>query len=101
MNTSSYFIVLGHPVACVERITKGLPMFKRRIQFTLGSLDDTIGITLRGIIPIPMTISGLPKTARQLIDLQGLDAPFGRIDHKRAEKCLPQITLKRKRSDMF
>ncbi|KAK5128199.1 hypothetical protein LTR08_004067 [Meristemomyces frigidus] len=101
MSTSSYFIVLGHPVACIERITKNLPMFKRRVQFTLGSLDDNINITLRGIVPTPLTISGLPKTARQLIDLQGLYAPFGRMDYTRAERCLPQIPLKRKRSNMF
>lgn len=94
--TSSYFLICGQPVVCIERVTKSAPAFKRRLNFTLGSLDDCVRITLRGITSQPLAISGLPKSARDIMRAQGLDAPFGRADHSSPEKPLPLLPAKRK-----
>ena len=95
-NTSSYFLVFGQPFACVERVGKTVPPFRRQVQFLLDDLEDVIGITLTGITSKPKTISGLPRKAREIIIEQNLDAPFGRSNHSVLEKPLPQLPLKRK-----
>lgn len=63
-STSSYFLVLGHPTRCVDRIPtySSVPPFKKRIQFTVETLDEDIGITLLGLTSSPKWISGLPQT---------------------------------------
>ncbi|KAI9717977.1 MAG: hypothetical protein M1828_007013 [Chrysothrix sp. TS-e1954] len=92
----AYFLVDGHPVACVvDEIPVCAPPFKRRVSFTLQSLDDTISISLRDARMLPRPISGLPKSLRQLIHLQSLDCPFGRIDHTQPDKVLPVVPSKR------
>ena len=100
LRTSSYFLVIGEPTPCVEKIPRSSPPFKKHIRFTLNSLSDTLGVTLRGITSQPRTISGLPKTAEEIINLQMIDAPFGRCDHLREEKELPQLPRKRKYSEL-
>ncbi|KAK3672622.1 hypothetical protein LTR78_007434 [Recurvomyces mirabilis] len=94
--TSSFFIILGQPIACVDRTSKNLPSFRRRVRFTIGSLDENIGITLRGITDSPTAISGMPKTAKQLVEMQGLTADFGCLDHRGIDKALPRLPQKRK-----
>ena len=94
--TSSYFLICGQPVACIERVTKCAPAFKRRLTFTLDSLDDCVRITLRGITSQSLAISGLPRRAGDIMKAQGLDAPFGRADHSCPEKPLPLLPAKRK-----
>ncbi len=94
--SSSYFLVLGQPVKCVERLSTGMPLLRRRVTFSLSSLEDEVAITLRGITSQPHTISGLPRSAQDIIDLQGLRAPFGRADHSTPGKPLPQVPAKRK-----
>ena len=94
--SSSYFLVSGKPVVCVERVSSGIPLFRRRVTFQLESLDEQVAITLRGITSMPHTISGLPRIANDLIKLQGLDAPFGSADYSLVGKPLPQVPAKRK-----
>ena len=94
--TSSYFLICGQPVSCVERLTKSTPIFKRRITFTVGSLDEPVRITLRGITSQPVPISGLPRSAKEIVQAQKLVAPFGRTDHTQTEKPLPLLPAKRK-----
>lgn len=89
--TSSYFLTLGQPTPCVTHVPRNLPPFKRTIEFVLHSLDDDVGITLLGITSTPTTISGLPQTARRLIDIQQLRAPFGRVSCSVPEKVLPKV----------
>ncbi|KAK4960688.1 hypothetical protein LTR66_012941 [Elasticomyces elasticus] len=97
--TSSYFVVLGSPVPCVETIPKCTPPFKRRIRFDLLSLDEILGVTLRGITSQPQSISGLPRNAREIVKAQRLRSPFSRTDHVHPEKNLPSIPAKRKAED--
>lgn len=85
----------GRPIVCVERIAKGSPPLKRRLKFSVESMDDTVGITLRGIISTPQYISGSPRTVREIVKLQDLEIPFGRADHHKAEKVLPVVPGKR------
>lgn len=95
LRTKSYFIVRGQPVKCVETVPRTVPLFKRRLSFELGSLDDSVGITLRGITTDAVTISGLPKSANELLTMQRLKAPFGTTDHAAVQKALPAIPKKR------
>ena len=94
--TSSYFLICGQPVACIERLTKSAPLFKRQISFTLSSLDELVRITLRGLPSQPLAISGLPRSAKEIVEAQRLVAPFGRADHSSPEKPLPLLPAKRK-----
>lgn len=90
-STSSYFLVLGEPTRCIDYIptVSSVPPFKRKIEFTIETLDDTIGITLLGLTSSPTTISGLPQTASELIQKQCLQSKFGRVDCRQQEKALP------------
>lgn len=75
----------------VSRSHQEVPYFRRPITFTVGSLDESIGITLHNWVSRPRTISGLPKSANELIKAQMLHAPFGRSDCAQVEKHLPQV----------
>ncbi|KAM0714195.1 hypothetical protein Q7P37_009982 [Cladosporium fusiforme] len=90
-STASYFLVLGEPTRCVDYIPtcSAVPPFKRKVQFSVETLYDDIGITLLGLTSSPMTISGLPQTATELLQTQQLRSPFGRTDCKGEEKTLP------------
>jgi hypothetical protein len=94
-STSSYFLVLGHPTRCVDYIptSSSIPPFKGRIQFTVESLDENIGLTLLGLTSSPTTISGLPQTVAGLVRTQQLRSPFGRADCTEEEKRLPPTPI--------
>ena len=62
IGASSFFLVSGRPVACVESIPKGVPPFRRRVYFTAESMDEEVCILIRGITSKLRMISGLPKT---------------------------------------
>lgn len=93
LSSSSDFLTLGQPTPCVTHIPRNLPQYKRAIELVLNSLDDDIGITLLGITSMPTTISGLPQTARKLIEIQQLEAPFGRANRSMLEKALPRLPM--------
>jgi hypothetical protein len=95
VDTASWFLVQGTPVACVESVPKGEPPFKRRIKFAVESRTDVVAISIRGITSAPRLISGFPTTLQGIIDQQQLDCPFGTVDHLVAEKALPPLPSKR------
>lgn len=95
LETSSWFLIQGSPTRCVEAIPKSLPPFKRRIKFNVKTLDETVGISVRGLTNTTKPISGFPTTLRKLIDALQLDSPFGTISHSVAEKTLPVVPCKR------
>ena len=89
-STSSYFLVIGEPTKCIYFIptySVVLP-FKRKVRFTIETLDENIRITLLGLTSSPTTISGLPQTAAKLIQKQCLRSKFGTIDCRQQEKAL-------------
>ncbi|KAI9673847.1 MAG: hypothetical protein M1822_009583 [Bathelium mastoideum] len=94
--TSAYFLINGAPVVAVGPETKKCPLFRRRVRFEVTSLEDSLGISIRGLTSRPRSISGMPKTLNQLIHLQQLQAPFGHATHRAVQKHLPQMPLKRK-----
>ncbi|KAF2194727.1 FabD/lysophospholipase-like protein [Zopfia rhizophila CBS 207.26] len=93
---SAFFLVSGRPVACVETIPKGMPAFRRRIDFIAKNMDDEVHISIRGITSHPTPISGLPRKLSYLVTAQSLQIPFGCIDHREVDRPLPSIPLKRK-----
>jgi hypothetical protein len=95
LQTSSWFLIQGSPVQCVQSIPKGLPPFKRRVSFRTESMDEVIGFSIRGITSIPKLLSGFPTTLAKLVEDQDLIKPFGSLDHKVSEKPLPAIPAKR------
>jgi hypothetical protein len=98
-DTSSWFLVQGNPVKCVERIPKSLPPFKRKVGFRVKHDDELVTISIRGITRTSISISGFPTTVRQLVMCQRLDVVFGTVDHMVKEKPLPAIPRKRSRDD--
>ncbi|OCK91868.1 uncharacterized protein K441DRAFT_573009, partial [Cenococcum geophilum 1.58] len=62
IGTSSFFLIFRRLVAYIESILKGVPLFRRRIYFTIESIDEEVYILIRGIISKLRVISGLPKT---------------------------------------
>ena len=99
--SSALFLVDGRPVACVDSLPKTFPPFKRKIRFTVSSLSETLGISLRGITLKPRLISGSPKSVKELMKLQMLQAPFGRYDHLPMEKSLPSIPARKRKVDLM
>jgi hypothetical protein len=90
-----YFLVLGHPTRCVDYIPtcSSVPPFKRKIEFTVETLDEDVGITLLGLTSSPKTISGLPQTVAELVRTQQLQSPFGRADCTEEDKALPPTPI--------
>jgi len=99
LDSSSHFVIDGRPIPCVERIPSCIPPFIRKVRFTLQSMNEFVSITVRGVTLRPRTISGLPKTLKELAQAQVLDAPFGSTDHSRSAKILPELPMKRKFHD--
>jgi hypothetical protein len=99
VETSSWFLIQGRPIRCVqaEAVPRSLVPFKRRITFTVNSLDEVLTFSIRGITTIPKLLSGFPTSLVRLIADQRLDSPFGTIDHVMDEKPLPAIPTKRRR----
>ena len=92
---NAFFLINGRPLRAVDVIPRCAPPFRQKVSVQVSSADDTIGISLRHSSMSPNLISGLPKTVKALIDLQMLNAPFGRPDHEQSEKPLPQPPRKR------
>jgi hypothetical protein len=94
-STASYFLVLGEPTRCIDQIPNcsSLPPFKRKVKFTLETLEDDVGITLLGLTSSPTTISGLPQSATEIIRMQQLHSVFGMADCSRREKSLPPLPV--------
>ncbi|KAF2259651.1 FabD/lysophospholipase-like protein [Lojkania enalia] len=90
------FIISGRSIDCFEVIPKGMPAFRRSVDFVAKGLNDPIYILLEGITSRPTLISGMPRPVHQLIEAQGLQTPFGCIDHREVEKPLPRAQSKRK-----
>lgn len=95
LETSSWFLVQGRPVLCVDALPRRPPPFKRRVKFTVETLTEVITMSIRGITRATRSISGFPTTLQELMDHQQLDSPFGTVDHITAEKPLPAIPCKR------
>jgi hypothetical protein len=93
--TSSWFLIQGSPIHCVQSIPKGPPPFKRRVNFRAESIDEVIAFSLGGITSTVRPLSGFPTSLRKLIEDQGLEKPFGTLDHVVSEKPLPAIPAKR------
>ncbi|KAF2835324.1 FabD/lysophospholipase-like protein, partial [Patellaria atrata CBS 101060] len=98
--TSSYFLFMGSSFPCVERVPRGAPPYGRRLRFSVATLNDIICISILGITSKPRMLSGLPRSVSNLIEAQGLYAPFGTADHV-AQKPLPTVPSKRKFEDTF
>ncbi|KAF2022585.1 hypothetical protein EK21DRAFT_119604 [Setomelanomma holmii] len=95
LKTSSWFLIQGSPVQCVQSIPKGLPPFKRRVTFRAESMDEVVAFSIGGITSTSRPLSGFPTTLTKLIEDQGLVKPFGTLDHEVSEKPLPAIPAKR------
>lgn len=90
-DSKSYFLVLGHPTRCVETETLKSPSFKRLVRFSVSTLEDTIGISIKSMAEYSRSISGFPVSLAGLINLQGLRSPFGHADHRTSDKPLPSV----------
>ncbi|KAF2278979.1 FabD/lysophospholipase-like protein [Westerdykella ornata] len=93
--TSSWFIIQGCPVQCVEYLPTSLPPFRRLVEFSVETLDELLAISLRGITTSARQISGFPVTVQNIINAQQLERPFGSATHARTEKVLPAVPAKR------
>lgn len=98
--SKAHFIVLGHPVPCTKRKEQNAPFFKRYVRFSVPDLEDIISISITGSTSRSRSISGMPKSLRELLVSQKLQSSFGRTDHVEFEKPLPQVPAKRKFSDV-
>lgn len=94
--SSSHFLIDGRPIRCVESIPRGAPLFRKRVEFKAPDLDYQVSITMRGT-PTSHYISGLPKTLKDLVACQKLEAPFGSVNHQCLGRRLPPLPLKRGR----
>lgn len=99
-DTSSWFLIQGSPVRCVNRIPRGLPPFKKEVSFRVNHEDELITMSIRGITKNSRSISGFPTTLRQLIKSQRLDSVFGTVDHSVDEKLLPPLPRKRSGTEL-
>jgi hypothetical protein len=95
VETSSWFLIQGEPIMCVQNVPKSLPPFRRRVTFHAETLEESIAFSIRGITSIPKLLSGFPTSVNRLMTEQRLDCPFGTIDHACSEKPLPAIPKKR------
>lgn len=96
LKSSYYFLIEGRPIRCVDKVPKGIPLYRKRIEFRVPSLEYNVLVTLGGMTTSHY-ISGLPKSVKDLILCQRLDAPFGRVNHQSFGRSLPPLPLKRKR----
>lgn len=94
-DSSSFFVVNGHPVQCVQNIPRNLPPFRRRVKFSVDDLPNNLHIALRGWTYKPSEISGIPRSVEDLIKVQGLGATFGRADHRLVRAACSLVPRKR------
>ncbi|KAF2849419.1 FabD/lysophospholipase-like protein [Plenodomus tracheiphilus IPT5] len=95
VETSSWFLIQGNPISCVQHVPKKFPPFKRRVTFHTDSLQESIAFSIRGITSTPKNLSGFPTCLAKLMTDQQFYCPFGTIDHTCGEKPLPAIPQKR------
>ena len=88
---SSWFLIQGDPVSCVQSIPQGLPPFRKQANFQVKRLDELVTFSIRGITHTIKSISGFPTTLEKLIKDQKLISPFGTVEHFVADKRLPLI----------
>jgi hypothetical protein len=98
--TSSWFLIQGSPIRCVQSIPTAVPPFKCRVTFRAETLEEIIGFSIRGITASPKPLSGFPTTLGKLLAAQQLESPFGTVDHAVREKPLPALPIKRTRGDL-
>ena len=70
ITTSSWFLIHSHLMACILKVPKSYPLFKRRVQFVVDTLSKNIAISIKGIMSIPRLISGFPISLKDLINSQ-------------------------------
>jgi hypothetical protein len=94
------FKINGLLIACVDFVPKGLPVFRRSVDFSMKGANDQLVVSVTGITSEPTMISGMPTRLDLLVRAQGLEMPFGCIDHRDMIKELPAIPTKRKADQM-
>jgi hypothetical protein len=97
---NAFFVVNGHNSPCVESVPKGMPIFRKSVDFILKGAEDKVEIFVTGITSEPTYISGMPTQLNALVKAQGLEMPFGCIDHRTIARKLPATPLKRKICDV-
>ena len=60
--------------------------FRKRVEFSLGDRQRKVSISLREGSHQPNNISGSPFSVDSLVGAQGMDAHFGRADHKKRKQ---------------
>lgn len=102
LKSSYYFLLDGRPLPCVETIPRGVPLYRKRVEFRASTMDHIVSITLaaKGRDTPSHYISGLPRKLEDLVSCQWLNAPFGRINHHSFGRRLPPLPVKRKRGDL-
>jgi hypothetical protein len=96
----AFFVINGRGSSCSEIMPKGIPIYRKSVDFILKGPEDQLQISITGITSEPTFISGMPTQLNTLIKAQGLDMPFGCIDHRAVSRKLPDTPLKRKVSDI-
>jgi hypothetical protein len=92
----AFFVINGHGRSCADSVPEGVSIFRKPVEFVLKSIEDQIQILLTGITSEPTIISGMPTRLNTIVEAQGLEMPFGCIDHRSVVKRLPTIPSKRK-----
>jgi hypothetical protein len=93
----SSFFVNGSPIACAinERSFVGNDgNFQIQIN---AKTSDRLEVTFEIDGTKACNISGSPYSLQKLVTVQGLDAPFGRSDHRKRKRCEEDVNRKAKR----
>jgi hypothetical protein len=93
----SRFFVNGSPIACA--VTQRSFM-KNNGNFEIGisaKTSDRLDITFDIDGAEACNISGSPYSIQKMVTVQGLDAPFGRSDHRKRKRCDSNANSARKR----
>ena len=56
--------------------------YRKHVKFTVRDLDQPITLYARSAKRLPRKISAFPQAMRWFISQQGLDTPFGTLDHR-------------------
>jgi hypothetical protein len=84
----------------VKAVPNCLPLFCCCIRFSIGNLDKTVSISIRGITSTTKLISRFPTTVKKLIEAQELENLFRSINYYKVEKTL-LLTLAKRYSRPF
>lgn len=96
---SAFFTVDGRSIPCIARTSEKPPPYRKPVRFTLSSTEEEIDITINSITKQAISISGLPRKAKDIVDAQCLDCAFGRADHVPTEKRLPIVPIGKRKAD--